>query len=279
MMCCLALLGVATVFAQSKGPCGLGEVIGKGAEITIVGVHSEDAYFDNKSDYIGKKGVTMGNLNTYNDACYYTGAVQVEGMDDEAFFLAVKFTVEKDGIVVEDAADEVAVVEEDEIDESDQLQSGEIGVGTRVKILGIGKGDSYRDDRASIIGKEGVVKEVCSKDDDEEFYAGGITTDDGEYYYFAEVDLIILEGEVDEPVGENVVRDASKDIPLGTKIKIVGLEDGDAYYSDRKDIIGLTGFTMGVCEYDKEDGSFAGSIKADNGRSFYFANVRLEIVK
>ncbi len=271
---CLSIMGLTAAFGQSKGPCGLGELIGKGAEITIVGIHSEDAYFENKEDYIGKKGVTTDNLSTYNDACYYTGAVKVEGIDEEAFFLAVKITVQKDGIIVDEADDIAAVAP----DEEDAVMEDEIPIGSVVKIVGIGKGDSYFDNRDEVVGITGTVKESCTKDTDETYYAGGITSLSGKYYYFAEVDLVVLEKGSGVEEVKAVDKGTSHDIPQGTKVKIVGLDSGDAYYEDRKEIVGVEGVCDAGCEQN-DDGSYSGSIKGKNGKSYYFANVRLEVIK
>lgn len=63
-------------------------------------------------------------------------------------------------------------------------------------------------------------------------------------------------------------------IPSGSKFQILDISPDDSYYSNRAEIIGKTGKTISSLDLDNE-GYTSGSIKTDDGKSYYFFKVKL----
>ncbi|HND96587.1 MAG TPA: hypothetical protein PLH49_12540, partial [Chitinophagaceae bacterium] len=61
----------------------------------------------------------------------------------------------------------------------------------------------------------------------------------------------------------------SKTIAKGEKFKVIEVPSADAYYSSRSEIEGQTGVADATLTPD-ESGYVGGSIKLDNGKSYYF---------
>lgn len=153
-----------------------------------------------------------------------------------------------------------------------------ISKGTSVKILEIAKSDSYYDDRADFVGQDATAAGELTKNADG-YYSGTLETSTGRTIYFTSVKISVKgsSGSTTSAVKPKTT-DAGAEftgtkIPAGTRFKVLEVPTDDAYYSSKDEIEGQTGTTDAALTLD--NGYVSGSIKLDNGKSYYFYKVKL----
>lgn len=173
-------------------------------------------------------------------------------------------------------------------------------VGTTVYIAEISQEDAFYSDRKILIGKKCTVSESDAIPDDAGFYTTELKFEDGEKNYFFKVKLskepidvnsidfsddkiksdeededFNLDEFLDVPRDVTNKTDNSKNIPKGTKVKVISIGEDDSYFSDsnkfvRKTGVVTDGLTLQTGEY------YSGNIKFEDGNEAYFFNVKVQ---
>lgn len=153
--------------------------------------------------------------------------------------------------------------------------------GTKVKVLDIHIGDSYYGSKTRFIGKSGVVTEPLSESAEGIGWYSGPIKMDGEvrsnYFYAVSLEIVEMTDKSPTPTkGETT----STIIDRGTKVMILDISPEDAYYSDRKEIIGQICVVVDILEVSNEgDGWYAGEVQLEGqDKTYYFYAVSIKIV-
>ncbi len=165
--------------------------------------------------------------------------------------------------------------------------------GASVKILEVGEKDSYFDENENFVGKDATaVGDLVNNGDG--FYSGSLKLSSGRTCYFTSVKIKALSGSstsstttqsssskpspyINYKSSDALAALTSKTIAKGEKFKVIEVPSADAYYSSRSEIEGQTGVADATLTPD-ESGYVGGSIKLDNGKSYYFYKVKLQSV-
>ena len=155
-----------------------------------------------------------------------------------------------------------------------------IGAFHNVTIIDIAADDAYITDKATIVGKTCVTQEETSFKD-KGWHGGSINCGDGSSYYFYKAALVDGGAAPPRPGGRGGggaphAGIAHEAVPSGTRVKIVDVAADDAYYADRATIVGKHCVTEEETSL-KDGGWHGGSIRCNDGSSYYFYKAQLEV--
>jgi hypothetical protein len=140
----------------------------KGSVVKIVDVHSEDAYYSDRSNIIGKT-CTLGDDSSFKDGEWHGGSVECG--TDSYYFNKAAYEV-----ISAAAAAPPPVV-------TGARATAEVPSGTTVLIVDIHSEDAYYSDRSNIIGKTCTLSENSSFKDGE-WHGGPVMCGSDSYYFY-----------------------------------------------------------------------------------------------
>lgn len=166
-----------------------------------------------------------------------------------------------------------------------------ISKGTSVKILEIGEKDSYFEENENFVGKDATASSELTNNGDG-YFTGTLKLSSGRACYFTSVKVKTAatnstsstkttskepSSNIDNKPSNTPSALTTKAISKGDKFKVIEVPSVDAYYSSRSEIEGQTGIASENLTPD-ESGYVGGSIKLDNGKSYYFYKVKLSVL-
>ena len=154
-----------------------------------------------------------------------------------------------------------------------------IGAFHNVSVLDISSEDAYYSDKATIVGKRCVTQEETSFKDGG-WHGGSVNCPDGSSYYFYKAALAdngaTAGGGGRGGGGAPAAGIAYASVPSGTRVKLLEVSSEDAYFSDKATIVGKHGVTEEATSL-KDGGWHGGSIRCNDGSSYYFYKVQIEV--
>lgn len=150
-----------------------GDTLPNGARVTLLGIHSDDAYAGSEWDGQQVSGVVDGDLHS-NDGCWYGGGFIADSGDDFYFYKAA-FRLD-DG--------STAVVEAGASCPEGASTTDRFGDAAKVAIVGLHPDDAYHDSTwLDLLPIEGRVDGDLHNNGGC-WFGGGFIGSDGESYYF-----------------------------------------------------------------------------------------------
>lgn len=279
-------IGAANTGAPSDIKSGFSGTIPSGTKFKIIEVSTEDSYYSDRNDIVGKTGTTTGTLTVDNDG-FTSGSIST---DDGKSYYFYKVKLGKSDAKVSTTPTVAAKIGPAPASTAKPVKyiTGTIKKGTSVYVAEISPDDSYYSDRFDLVGKKGQVDKSDMTMKEDGYYAGDFKYDDGStgYFYkakFSKEPVAKLEkpagGNTDSQSGydytewDKAVNDP--DIQDGDRVEIVAVSPEDSYYDDKDDYIGKQGYVQNVEIDDQEDG-YGGDIELDNGSKPYFYLVKLK---
>lgn len=225
-----------------------------GSRVEIVGVSKDDAFFSNKSDYIGAVGTTSGLSKS--DGCYFSGSIQLDDGRSPYFY---QVAVKRSSTSAPSTSSGCP---------SGALTS--VSAGDSVKILQVHSQDAFYSSRSMIEGKSAVANAPSKTEGC--WWGGTITTSDGTERYFYKVAL----GRGSSSSSSSSTASSSTSCPSGAlrsvssgqHLKIARIHPDDAYYTSKSGIEGKAGTNTGLSK--TEDCWFGGPFIQDDGTERYF---------
>ncbi|MBK9329336.1 MAG: hypothetical protein IPM95_08495 [Sphingobacteriales bacterium] len=266
--------------------------IPSGTKFKISEISTEDSYYRDRNEIVGKTGTTNSSL-TVDGEGYTSGSLST---DDGKSYYFYKVKLGKPDAKVSAAPTTAAKTTSPAVSASSmkpvKFITGTIKKGTAVYVAEISPDDSYYSDRFDLVGKKGKVDKNDMTVKEDGYYSGDFKYDDGStgYFYkakFSKEPVAKLEkpaeSKSDAPVDsksgydytewDNAVNDP--DIQDGDKVEIVAVSPEDSYYDDKDDYIGQQGYVSNLEIDDLEDG-YGGDIELENGSKPYFYLVKLK---
>lgn len=158
------------------------ENIKPGDKVEITAINSEDSYFEDKSDYIGKRGVVGSDIEYQDLDGGYGGSVKLESGLSANFYLVKLKKVGSSSSTSSSATTKSST-------SSNAINYGEsIAKGTKVKVVDVDSDDSFYANKSTYIGKSGKVAEGMTHQGNG-LYSGKILFTDGTDAYFFKVSL------------------------------------------------------------------------------------------
>lgn len=150
------------------------ENIKSGDKVEVTAVSTEDSYYEDKDDYLGKQGIA-GDVTYDEDAGGYGGTVKLDDGNSPYFYL-VKLKKIKSGSTSSSSSSSMPET---------------IAKNTKVKVIDIDSDDSFYSSKSTYIGKSGKVAEGLNRQGDG-LYSGKILFNDGTDAYFFKAKIQIL---------------------------------------------------------------------------------------
>ncbi len=154
--------------------------------------------------------------------------------------------------------------------------------GTSVKILEIGKLDSYYSDRGDFVGIDATTLGEVNKNSSG-FYSGTLETSSGRTCFFSNVKLSVnSSASTTKPLtstststtstssSSKSIKFVTGTIKSGTSLYVAEISPDDSYYGDRFDKVGTKGKVSKSDLTMKDDGYYAGDFTYDDGSTAYF---------
>ena len=237
---------VGTVVSTGDGSCPAGAFRGSGQEdgarVTVLAVHPDDAYFDNRGEIEGRMGVVSGDIHNNGD-CWFGGSIVTDGTSRYFYKAAVSVggttTTTTTGPTV---------------------SGSPISAGTGFTIVDLDPADAYYGRMSHFVGQHCVATGTMT-DNGSGYYGGPADCDrePGAYFFMVEVTLDGSTGPTTTSTGLTRYTGGGS-LPAGTAFRIADLSPDDAYYSDRASYIGLE--------------CVASEAMNDNGGSWYGGQTR-----
>jgi hypothetical protein len=256
----------------------------KGTALYLAEISTDDSYYSDRFEKVGKKGkVTKQNMTMKEDG-YYAGDFTYDD-GSTAYFYKAKFSKTPVDKLIPTEADKVNTSSDDDVwgdiysssDDSEDWSSAknddDIYEGDKVKIVAVSKEDSYYDDRADYIGQEGVAGDI-DYDADENAYGGKIKLDNGDEPYFYLVKLV----KIKKSSTSSSTSTSKETISKSTKVKVVDIDSDDSFYSNRSTYIGKSGKVAESLTH-QGDGFYSGKILFNDGTDAYFYKAKITILK
>jgi hypothetical protein len=238
--------------------------LAKGTRVKLLDIHSEDAYYSDRSTMLGKL-CTLGEDSSFKDGEWHGGSTSC---DDGSSYYFYKAAYEEQASAARPTPTVSAT--------PSGVATYSVPSGTRVKIADIHSEDAYYSTRSEIIGK------TCTLDEDSSFkdgkWHGGPAHCGGDSYYFYKAAYTVLGG---GGGGTAAVAPAAaapaalsgrrikRAVREGRRFKIADIATDDAYYADRGGMIGKV-CTAGELSTFREPQWHGGSVSCDDGSSYYF---------
>lgn len=177
---------------QSSSVVYITGIIKQGTPVYVADISSEDSYYSDRKDHIGKKGKpNKGDLSMGSDG-YYSGDFKYDD-GSTAYFYKAKFS--KNPVSVVSTSSTSTTTSDDWYAEWDNADYDEdIKPGDRVKITAISPDDSLHDNKKLYIGKTGKVGDDIEFYDDypDVGYGGTVILNGGQKVNFYYVKLVKL---------------------------------------------------------------------------------------
>ncbi len=234
----------------------LGDKVAEGTTVTVVDLHSDDAFYGDRATLIGQVCSVEGDLHR-NDGKWYGGGLTCP--DGYKYFY--KVAVASGGAAYKPAPVAAAPA------------SGSLPSGTRVTITDLSSEDAYYGDRSEIIGKSCTTSDATS-DNGGGWQGGPVTCDDGSSYYFYKAALSTGGGYAAAPAATGTGQDLGEKVKDGVKLRIVDLGSDDLYFDTRDAFIGKSCTVTG--DLHRNDGLYYGGGLTCEGDYWYFAAVQVE---
>ena len=264
--------------AEEEGP----QTITDGTFVEIVALGEFDEHRDRSAELVGQVcRVTWGGLERSDG--YYTGAVKC--MDGAGYYFHEVRVVVTEGSAFTEAEEarraaaaeaRQAAVEERRREEaaaepapSPTRYGAKIAAGSRLTITEVAANDAYYGDRAAIEGLSCVVS-TDLKESTPGYYGGEVRCSDGADYYFYDVAVSVTSSPPSAGRYGPV-------IAAGTAFTIVEVHADDAYYQARTAVEGLSCVASEDLEEKKHAGFYAGEVRCDDGKDYYFYKVSVNL--
>ncbi len=260
--------------------------IPSGTKFKIIEISTEDSYYSDRSEIVGKTGTTSGSL-TVDDDGFTSGSLST---DDGKSYYFYKVKLGKSDAKVSTTSTVAAKTATTVASTAKPVKyiTGTIKKGTTVYVADISPDDSYYSDRFDLVGKKGQVDKSDMTMKEGGYYSGDFKYADGStgYFYkakFSKEPVAKLEKTEDSKSDSKSGYDYTEwdkavndpDIQDGDRVEIVAVSPEDSYYDDKDDYIGKQGYVSNLEPDDLEDG-YGGDIELDNGSKPYFYLVKLK---
>lgn len=256
--------------APVAGPRFSGPKITKGTALKVVEVSRDDAYFPDTAKIVGQSCTAEDTLQN-NGGDFFGGSVRCSG--GSYYFFKAAF--ELSGAMAPEAP--VAAVPGPA---GTPTSLALIPVGSTVKIVAFSSEDAYYPG-TTYLGQTCVIETEGLRDNGGGFYGGPASCGpkkDSFYFYKVRVELVALgSGAITGPALPGA-RATGATIPGGSRVRIVEIDPGDAYFPDAAKIVGQS--CVVKTELHNNGGNFYGG-DAECGPKkdyyyFYKAAVQLE---
>jgi hypothetical protein len=230
-----------------------------GTRVKILDIHSEDAYYPDRSTMLGKV-CTLGEDSSFKDGEWHGGSISC---DDGSSYYFYKAAYEEQAAAARPTPTPGATL--------GGVATYVVPAGTTVRIADIHSEDAYYSTRSGVIGK------VCTLDEDSSFkdgqWHGGPAHCGGESYYFYKAAYTVVGGGGGGKAAASPEalsgRRIKRSIRSGRRFKIADIASEDAYYADRGGMIGKT-CTASEQSTFREPQWHGGAVTCDDGSSYYF---------
>lgn len=152
--------------------------IKEGEKVEITAISPDDSYYEDREDYIGKKGTAGDDLDFQDDEDAYGGTVKLDGGDSPYFYLVKLKKISKSNTSSSSTSTQANMPKM-------------ITKNTKIKITEVGPEDSFYAQRSEYIGKTGKVAESLNLQSDG-YYSGEIYFDYGKEVYFFNIKVSII---------------------------------------------------------------------------------------
>ena len=157
----------------------------EGDKVEITAISTEDSYYDDKENYIGKKGIAGSDLEYDDTEEGYGGTVTLEDGSKPYFYLAKMKKITGSSTATSKSSSSSSSTS------STSTSPSKISKGTRLVVTDVDKEDSFFSSKSTYVGKIGKVAEGLNLQGDNA-YSGKILFDDGTDAYFYKVRVTIL---------------------------------------------------------------------------------------
>ena len=270
--------------------------IKKGTELYLAEISSDDSYYSDRFDKIGKRGIVNKSDWTMKENGYYAGDFLYDD-GSTAYFYKAKFSKEPVKKLVKTAEDTKTSTKNSDDDDaylydamygdnnSDEWTSAkndkDIKEGDKVEITAVSPDDSYYSDKDDYIGKKGVAGDDLSYDASENGYGGTVKLDGGDSPYFFLVKLkksgskntSSSTSKTNTTTTKNI--NYGESIAKGTKVKVVDVDADDSFYSNKSNYIGKSGKVAEGLTH-QGNGLYSGKIIFTDKTDAYFFKVSLK---
>ncbi len=214
-----------------------------GASVKVLDVDAADIYYKDKATLVGQT-CTVGSAPAVADAdSWYTGEFLCNGA--KYYFYRVKV-------------------------EAGALPST-VPAGTLVRVNGLSKADAYFSTKDSYLGLQCTVSEGLTLSEGI-YYSGAMHCGDKDpYFYQVSFDVLGMDPNfiANRPHGDTVY--------ASSRVLITDVSSADAYYADRKGIIGKSCTASDNLPWS--DGKFySGGVSCDDGSTYYFYQFSFDVL-
>ncbi len=253
-----AVSGAAEATSGNTCPSGSATSnMAEGTRVEVLGVHSDDAYYSNRSSIVGLQGVVSGDLHS-NDGCWMGGGFTADNGTYYYFYKAAVRKLSGSGAVAAGTSCP-----------SGSYTGSPPTAGTRVRVLTVSKDDAYFGTKSAIEGKVGRTDGAWSTTGSGCWYAGQFYGDDGSSFYFYQAALEVLGSGAPAAAASCPPGAATSGFAEGARVRVVGIHPDDAYHPTAASIIGAVGKVSG--DLHSNDGCWmGGGFTADDGTYYYF---------
>lgn len=265
----------------------------KGTSVYVAEISTDDSYYSDRFDIVGKKGKVKENMTMKEDG-YYAGDFTYDD-GSTAYFYKVKFSKTPVDKLIPTEKDKVKSSNDDDdwgdyygessnssstskSDKSSEWSSAkndaDIKDGDKVEITSVNTEDSYYDNKDEYIGKQGIAKDI-TYDDERNGYGGTVELEDGGSPYFY---LVKLKKIKSGSSSNSSSSSSASSIAKNTKVVVTDVGSGDSFYSNKSNYIGKTGKVAEGLTLQNDD-LYSGKIIFNDGTDAYFFNVKVTILK
>jgi hypothetical protein len=244
---------------MSSDACPEGAVteLQPGQEVRFLAVHSDDAYFDSRSDIEGTQAIATAPDQT--DGCWWGGEFTSSSGDRDFYFYKVAVAPTGEGVAPAPVACPAGALRQ-------------IGEGDRLRLAALHPDDAYYSTGDAMLGSE--ITSLSLHVTEDCWFAGEVSASDGSTSYFYKAAFVPVDGatpSLDVP-GTSSCPDGAirgRDVLAGTPLQLVALHSEDAY-STSDFTMPMTGQAAGDGLTVTEDCWYGGSFSAADGSSYYF---------
>lgn len=261
--------------------------IKSGTSLYVAEISSDDSYYSDRFEKVGKKGKVGKTDWTMKEDGYYSGDFTYDD-GSTAYFYKAKFSKEPVKKLVKTEDDTKtstskttdddyslfgALFSDDNDDWSSAKNDEDIKEGDKVEVTALSTEDSYYDDKDDYIGQKGVAGDDLEFKDDEGGYTGTVKLDNGGSPYFYLVKLKKAYSSSSSSSGSTFASTIKKN----TKVKVIALDKDDSFYSSKDKYVGKSGKVADSLTH-QGNGFYSGKIIFDDGTDAYFFKAKLKLL-
>ncbi|HRH58434.1 MAG TPA: hypothetical protein PLS10_12340 [Chitinophagales bacterium] len=155
--------------------------INEGDKVEVTAVSPEDSYYEDRDEYVGKKGVAGNDLDYNEDDGGYGGSVKLDNGSSPYFYL----------VKLKKIGGSNSTSSKTSTSSSTSSDASSIAKGTRVQVVDLDPDDSYYSSKNKYVRKVGKVADGLSSQGNG-CYSGKIVFDDGTDAYFFKVKIKVI---------------------------------------------------------------------------------------